>query len=36
MGGAIALLAALDIIKIYGKESVSDLYTFGQPRVGNH
>lgn len=33
IGGAMATIAALDIKAIFG--SVHQLYTYGQPRVGN-
>jgi predicted lipase len=33
LGGALAILAASDFITLYGK--VDEVYTFGQPRVGN-
>jgi predicted lipase len=33
LGGALAVMAAADLQSIFGK--VKQLYTFGQPRVGN-
>jgi hypothetical protein len=35
MGGALALLAAVDFFELYGYENRISVYTFGKPRVGN-
>ncbi|KAI8897719.1 Alpha/Beta hydrolase protein, partial [Globomyces pollinis-pini] len=37
LGGAIATMAAVDFIELYGYEYASriSLYTYGQPRIGN-
>ena len=35
MGGAIAVLAALDFTELYGLGERTSVFTYGQPRVGN-
>jgi predicted lipase len=35
LGGAIAVLASVDIIDIFGSRGFHFVFTFGQPRVGN-
>ena len=33
LGGALAILAAADLVPYYGR--IHSIYTFGQPRIGN-